>query len=97
MLLFSSQSKNVKKKCKVIIKPENELNFFFRLPWNLFFNISVLSSFVPVIEMNEFLQTGKNTIDQVYVLQHFKDMFSSGNFEDRMKVEACHDYLPYKK
>lgn len=28
-------------------------------------------------------------INEVYILQHFKDMFESGNFEDRMKVEKC--------
>lgn len=28
-------------------------------------------------------------IDEVYVLQHFKDMFETGNFEERLAVEDC--------
>lgn len=28
-------------------------------------------------------------IDDVYTLQHFEDMFQTGNFEDRMKIEKC--------
>lgn len=28
-------------------------------------------------------------IDDVYVLQHFEDMFKTGNFEDRLAVENC--------
>lgn len=28
-------------------------------------------------------------IDEVYTLQHFDDMFETGNFEDRMKIEKC--------
>lgn len=28
-------------------------------------------------------------IEEVYVLQHFEDMFESGNFEDRMAISDC--------
>lgn len=28
-------------------------------------------------------------IDEVYVLQHYSDMFETGNFEERMSVEPC--------
>ncbi|KAJ8925279.1 hypothetical protein NQ315_009107 [Exocentrus adspersus] len=28
-------------------------------------------------------------IDEVYTLQHFEDMFETGNFEDRMKIDEC--------
>lgn len=28
-------------------------------------------------------------IDEVYVLQHFEDMFKTGNFEDRLAIEDC--------
>ncbi|VEN54367.1 unnamed protein product [Callosobruchus maculatus] len=29
------------------------------------------------------------TIDEVYTLQHFEDMFETGNFEDRMQIDKC--------
>lgn len=68
-----------------------------RLPWSLFFNIQSLSSFAPVFEMSEFLQTGQTVIDKVYVLQHFEDTFTTGNFEDRLKIEPCQNRFLYKK
>lgn len=70
---------------------------FFRLPWSLFFNITTMSAFAPVIEMSEFLNTGTRQIEQVYILQHFKDTFTSGNFEDRMALEPCQEELPYER
>lgn len=30
-------------------------------------------------------------IDDVYVLQHFEDMFETGNFEERMEIDKCHN------
>lgn len=33
----------------------------------------------------------KIKIDEVYILQHFEDMFETGNFEDRMSIENCHE------
>lgn len=32
-------------------------------------------------------------IDEVYVLQHFEDMFKTGNFEDRLAVEDCQNEM----
>lgn len=29
------------------------------------------------------------SIEEVYTLQHFKDMFETGNFEERMAIEDC--------
>nr|CAI5848334.1 unnamed protein product [Callosobruchus analis] len=29
------------------------------------------------------------TVDEVYTLQHFEDMFETGNFEDKMQIERC--------
>lgn len=68
-----------------------------RLPWSLFFDIETLSSFAPVIEMSLFLETKQTVIDQVYVLQHFEDTFTSGNFNDRFKIEPCQNQLKYVK
>lgn len=32
-------------------------------------------------------------IEETYVLQHFKDMFETGNFEERMAIEDCQDKI----
>lgn len=32
-------------------------------------------------------------IDEVYVLQHFEDMFKTGNFENRIAIEDCQDEI----
>ncbi|KAJ3648605.1 hypothetical protein Zmor_020398 [Zophobas morio] len=64
-----------------------------QMPWGLFFDLESLKSFAPVIEMHEFFNAIDRkysvVIDEVYILQHFKDMFETGNFEDRMKIEEC--------
>lgn len=70
---------------------------FYRLPWRLFFNLTALSAFAPVIEMDTFLENKITQIDQVFVLQHFESMFKTGNFEDKMKIEPCEGKIPYKK
>lgn len=31
----------------------------------------------------------KVELDDVYILQHFKDMFENGNFEEKMSIENC--------
>ncbi|KAL0275181.1 UNVERIFIED_CONTAM: hypothetical protein PYX00_003123 [Menopon gallinae] len=68
-----------------------------RLPWSTFFDIETLQSYAPVIEMRDFFETGIKMIDQVYVLQHFEDTFTSGNFEDRMKIEPCLAKIRYRR
>ncbi|EFA07652.2 GDP-fucose protein O-fucosyltransferase 2 [Tribolium castaneum] len=63
------------------------------IPWGRFFDLESLKRFAPVIEMYEFFDAINQTygvkIDEVYVLQHFKDMFETGNFKDRMQIEQC--------
>lgn len=38
-------------------------------------------------------KNGKVLIDEVYVLQHFQDMFKTGNFEDRLAIEDCQNEI----
>ncbi|CAH0550446.1 unnamed protein product [Brassicogethes aeneus] len=69
------------------------------IPWSYYFDLSSLKNFAPVIEMYDFFNEYKNKysviIEETYILQHFEDMFESGNFEDRMEVEKCtKDYKP---
>ncbi|CAG9821026.1 unnamed protein product [Phaedon cochleariae] len=64
------------------------------IPWGLYFDLRSLQMFAPVIEMHEFFNKyprkySKLKIDEVYTLQHFENMFETGNFEDRMKIEKC--------
>ncbi|XP_072379841.1 GDP-fucose protein O-fucosyltransferase 2-like [Diabrotica undecimpunctata] len=77
-----------------------------QIPWGLYFDIESLKKFAPVIEMYEFFDIYPNkytkvVIDEVYNLQHFEDMFETGNFEERMNIEKCQrtydkTYLFYK-
>lgn len=72
-----------------------------KLPWRMFFDVPSLQKFAPVIEMEEFLANvskGKATIEEVYVLQHYKDMWDEGReWKDRWDVERCADSIPYTK
>ncbi|RZC35369.1 GDP-fucose protein O-fucosyltransferase 2, partial [Asbolus verrucosus] len=84
---------------KLVLPPWSHLVHWKRrdapeqIPWGLFFDLNSLKSFAPVIEMHEFFHAINRTynivIDEVYILQHFEDMFETGNFEDRMKLEKC--------
>lgn len=38
-------------------------------------------------------KNGMVIVDEVYVLQHFEDMFKTGNFEDRLAVEDCQNEI----
>ncbi|XP_073983375.1 O-fucosyltransferase 2 isoform X2 [Rhodnius prolixus] len=71
-----------------------------QLPWNRFFDLNSLKQFSPVIEMYEFFkENGAHllTIDNVFVLQHYKDAFiqKNWNWNDKWSFESCnkdHDY-----
>lgn len=67
------------------------------MPWSTFFDVKSLQSFAPVMEMRDFFTTGIKVLDQVYILQHFEDTFTSGNFNDRMKLEECQEKMPYRR
>lgn len=73
-----------------------------RFPWRMFFDVPSLQKFAPVIELEEFLghvPKGKPAIDEVYILQHYKDMWDEGKeWQDRWQVDKCVDKnLPYTK
>lgn len=35
------------------------------------------------------IRYGEINIDEVYILQHFEDMFKSGKFEDKVEIQKC--------
>ncbi|CAG2058096.1 unnamed protein product [Timema podura] len=68
-----------------------------QLPWRLFFDIPSLQAFAPVLEMHSFFQDYKKTVfDQVFVLQHFKDSFENGIWEEKFEIQNCPTQLPYR-
>ncbi|XP_071870006.1 O-fucosyltransferase 2 [Bombus fervidus] len=67
-----------------------------QLPWSLFFDISSLQKYIPVIEMCQFLQeypseNNETHLDVVYILQNDKEMFKTGKFEDKNEIIECND------
>lgn len=57
-------------------------------PWNMFFNIPSLSTFVPVMELHQLMQnTGRYglKIDTVYILKNYAT-FDDGDFKDKWNV-----------
>nr|CAH7723876.1 unnamed protein product [Callosobruchus chinensis] len=64
------------------------------IPWGHYFDLESMRKFAPVMEMHQFFSEHPNkyfrvTIDEVFTLQHFEDMFETGNFEDRMQIDKC--------
>nr|CAD7428933.1 unnamed protein product [Timema monikensis] len=48
--------------------------------------------------MHSFFQEYKKTIfDQVFVLQHFKDSFENGIWEEKFEIQNCPTQLPYSQ
>nr|XP_023014074.1 GDP-fucose protein O-fucosyltransferase 2 isoform X1 [Leptinotarsa decemlineata] len=94
------QSHNPQLKFKLVLPPWSNLihwgynNQPEHIPWGLYFDLKSLQTFAPVIEMHEFFNNYQRkysgiVIDEIYSLQHFEDMFETGNFEDRMKIDKC--------
>jgi peptide-O-fucosyltransferase len=69
-----------------------------QLPWSLFFDITSLSHFVPVIEFEEFLRLSSSmmTIPYVYTLQHFSEGWGK-HFEEKLEVRKCNEEATYEK
>lgn len=64
----------------ILVVSGNNLKFHNILKFKLHINVLVG------------LHTNKYTrciIDTVYILQHFEEMFKSGNFEDKWEIEKC--------
>ncbi|KAJ8963976.1 hypothetical protein NQ314_005235 [Rhamnusium bicolor] len=96
------KSDNPALKFKMVLPPWSHLvhwsysEYPEHIPWSLYFDLKSLQMFAPVIEMHEFFSRyqkkySKVIIEKVYTLQHFEDMFETGNFEDRLKIEECQD------
>lgn len=77
--------------------PVIEMHHFFDGKAGLFFIFKLhLQCFAVIIHNMIILELDKSiytkiAIDDVYVLQHFEDMFDTGNFEERMQIEKCHN------
>ncbi|KAK9890965.1 hypothetical protein WA026_013303 [Henosepilachna vigintioctopunctata] len=66
------------------------------IPWSYFFDIPSLKSFSPVIEMHEFFQEQSNglheiLIDEVYVMQNWEEMMTTGYFVNKWQVVECEE------
>jgi peptide-O-fucosyltransferase len=71
-----------------------------QLPWSLFFDVTSLARFVPVIEFEEFLRLSSSTsvitIPYVYTLQHFSEGWGE-KFEEKLEIRKCNDEPMYEK
>ncbi|KAI4467185.1 gdp-fucose protein o-fucosyltransferase 2 [Holotrichia oblita] len=90
------------KKFKLVLPPWSHLYHWKyseipeHIPWALYFDIESLKRFAPVIEMYQFFDDydvtyKKIEIDDVYILQHYQDMFETGKFEEKMSIEDCNE------
>ncbi|XP_033209833.1 GDP-fucose protein O-fucosyltransferase 2 [Belonocnema kinseyi] len=64
------------------------------LPWGLFFDVSSLRKYIPVLEMYDFMKEypsigGEISLDIVYVLQNDEEMFKTGKFKDKNEIADC--------
>ncbi|KAF5280131.1 hypothetical protein FQA39_LY18133 [Lamprigera yunnana] len=99
--LQKSSNKNLSK-FKLVLPPWTNLYHWkeqqrLHIPWSHFFDLESLQKFAPVIEMHNFFdsddvmgpQYANLNIDNVYILQHYEDMFKTGQFEDKMEFQKC--------
>jgi peptide-O-fucosyltransferase len=73
-----------------------------KLPWSLFFDLTSLSRFVPVMEFDEFLRlssstsTSRSTISHVFTLQHFREGWGE-HFQEKLELRPCIDKPIYEQ
>lgn len=72
------------------------------LSWGNFFDIVSLQSYIPVIEMYEFVKEYSTNskdmqLDCIYVLRNDEEMYKTGLFEDKNEEVACTEPLRYYK
>ena len=69
-----------------------------QLPWSMFFDVSSLSRFVPVIEFGEFLRLSSSTsvvtVPYLYTLQHFSEGWGE-RFEEKLEARPCIEKASY--
>ncbi|XP_013174364.1 PREDICTED: GDP-fucose protein O-fucosyltransferase 2 [Papilio xuthus] len=58
------------------------------LPWNKFFDVNSLKTYVPVIELQEVVSNSITPlkIDRLYVLQNYENAFEDGVFHDKWTI-----------
>lgn len=71
-----------------------------QLPWSLFFDLTSLARFVPVMEFEDFIRLSSSsstiTIPYVYTLQHFSEGFGE-KFEEKLEIRPCIEEPTYEK
>ena len=68
---------------------------FSRIPWSQFFDTDSINRFVPVIELEEYLEKEGSIIDTVYYLQNYAEGWKDGKFEEKHDFRDCIDSPRY--
>lgn len=70
-----------------------ELGDQSKIPWSLFFDVPSIRRFVPVIDYEQYAEIASPIIDQVYILQGYKEGWQSGKFEEKVDFRDCLDQV----
>ncbi|XP_015925104.2 GDP-fucose protein O-fucosyltransferase 2 isoform X2 [Parasteatoda tepidariorum] len=73
------------------------INFQSQIKWSMFFDLTSLKKYVPVIELHEFLNEHGPAIDDLYYLQHYAEGWTNGAWEERANIRECIEPPPYRK
>ncbi|XP_076339573.1 O-fucosyltransferase 2 isoform X2 [Tachypleus tridentatus] len=61
----------------------------FQIPWSLFFDLSSLNKYVPVMEFKDYLNENGPFVEKVYHLQHYAEGWKDGQWEEKYDVRDC--------
>uniref|UniRef100_A0A5S6QGC2 GDP-fucose protein O-fucosyltransferase 2 n=1 Tax=Trichuris muris TaxID=70415 RepID=A0A5S6QGC2_TRIMR len=74
----------------------SELGFQEKIPWKLWFDLSSLNKFVPVIELDQFLQeTGSTAVDTLFFLQQFSEGWT--HWSEKYEHRPCIKHYYYEE
>ncbi|GBM31653.1 GDP-fucose protein O-fucosyltransferase 2 [Araneus ventricosus] len=73
------------------------LGFQAQIKWGKFFDLHSLQGYVPVIELEDFLDENGYKIDSLYYLQHYAEGWNDSGWEERFDIRDCNDPPPYER
>ncbi|CAL1276051.1 unnamed protein product [Larinioides sclopetarius] len=73
------------------------LGFQAQIKWGKFFDLHSLERYVPVMELEDFLDENGYKIDSLFYLQHYAEGWGDSGWEERFDIRDCNDSPPYER
>ncbi|XP_054707109.1 GDP-fucose protein O-fucosyltransferase 2-like [Uloborus diversus] len=72
------------------------IGFQAQLQWSRFFDVPSLAKYVPVVELEDFLNDYGSSVDALYYLQNYAEGWTDVGWEEKYHFRDCVESPPYK-